>query len=146
MNAIAARVWVGSLDAASDETALAAAGITHIVNCLDERWEHAAKSGRRRTVLTLDMEDASRQSLAPLLPRALAFIDAALHDADAAVLIHCYAGASRSVAVGAAYLMQSAGLDAAAAVAAIRAVRPVANPLPSFVRQLEAWAAHNTTT
>jgi len=56
--------------------------------------------------------------------------------AAGAVLVHCYAGVSRSAALVAAHLMTRLGLSLTEAMARVRAARPEADPNPGFVAQL----------
>ena len=57
------------------------------------------------------------------------------------MLVHCYAGQSRSAALVIAHLLAAApGLGLAEAWAAVRAARPCARPNPGFLRQLAAYA------
>lgn len=71
---------------------------------------------------------------------ALDFIDAGLAGGGA-VLVHCFAGVSRSVTVVAAWLMLRSGradcADAEGALAAVRAARPRAKPNAAFWAMLE---------
>lgn len=65
--------------------------------------------------------------LAPHIQAAIAFISAA-RARGAGVLVHCYAGQSRSAALLIAYLMASRGMSLMEAWAATRAARPCAQP------------------
>jgi protein tyrosine/serine phosphatase len=53
------------------------------------------------------------------------------------VLVHCTAGISRSVSIVAAYLIKEKGMSAVNAINFIRTKRPIADPNPSFMRQLQ---------
>lgn len=80
--------------------------------------------------------------LADLLPHieaCNAFI-AAARARGAAVLVHCYAGQSRSAALVVAHLMSSRGLGLLDAWALARRARPCAQPNPGFLRQLGDYA------
>jgi protein-tyrosine phosphatase len=54
------------------------------------------------------------------------------------VLVHCWAGVSRSCALVAAYLIRAQRLPVEAALARVRAARPLANPNLGFRLQLHA--------
>lgn len=57
------------------------------------------------------------------------------------MLVHCYAGQSRSAALVIAHMLASTpGLGLMEAWAAVRAARPCARPNPGFLRQLAAYA------
>jgi hypothetical protein len=55
---------------------------------------------------------------------------------DAAVLVHCVAGVSRSASVVCAHLMRSCSMSLLQAISAVRAARPVAMPNAGFWRTL----------
>jgi protein-tyrosine phosphatase len=54
------------------------------------------------------------------------------------VLVHCFAGMSRSTMICMAYLYEC-GMSFAEALAFIRAKRPIANPHEALVRSLHDW-------
>jgi protein-tyrosine phosphatase len=58
---------------------------------------------------------------------------------DVTVLVHCYAGISRSASVVVAYLMSSFGLSTAEALHMVRSKRLGVAPNEGFLAQLEAW-------
>ena len=111
--------------------------------------------GARAPVMeVVDLEDDTEQEILSVLPRCLAFIDAArapLYDASrvarggggggavAGVLVHCTLGMSRSAAVVAAYIMSRAGEALPAALARLAGARPWVRPNDGFLAQLAAW-------
>lgn len=60
------------------------------------------------------------------------------------ILVHCYAGISRSVSVVISYLIQSQNMDFGSALMLIRKTRPIANPNDGFILQLE-WLKRSLT-
>lgn len=76
--------------------------------------------------------------LLPHVEAANAFI-AGARACGGAVLVHCYAGQSRSAALVIAYLMQAQGLGLMEAWALTRAARPCAQPNSGFLRQLALY-------
>jgi protein-tyrosine phosphatase len=52
------------------------------------------------------------------------------------VLVHCYAGMSRSVTIAVAYLMQEHQMKMDEALRLIRQKRPYSEPNPGFMKQL----------
>ena len=84
-------------------------------------------------VQVLDSPDAS---IAPHFASTSAFIHKARQNGKG-VLVHCFAGKSRSATVVAAYLMQYGGMDLAGALNAVRAARPQVCPNSGFLHQLE---------
>lgn len=61
-------------------------------------------------------------------------------DAGGRVLVHCYAGQSRSIAFAMAYLIGVRRCSLADAWARVKAVRPSAHPNSGFVAQLQRYA------
>lgn len=57
------------------------------------------------------------------------------------MLVHCYAGQSRSVALVLAYLLAARGMSLSEAWQAVRAARPGAKPNSGFMQQLAGYAA-----
>jgi protein-tyrosine phosphatase len=62
------------------------------------------------------------------------------------VLVHCYAGVSRSASVVIAYLMKELGLPALDAMTYVRKRRPIIFPNPGFQRQLFDFEKHLRAT
>jgi dual specificity phosphatase 12 len=113
---------------------------THLLSVVrhDFAAEAAAVAPFAHLVVAVDDEEA--EDLLCRLPQTNAFIGGALASGGR-VLVHCVAGTSRSVAVVAAYLMAAHDMDSQGALALVRAAHPPAAPNPSFVRQLELYAA-----
>lgn len=133
------RLFLGSVAAALDAEELQERRLTHVVNCLGFTEEHFRD---RVTYLTLDLADEAAQDVLTVLPKAHAFISAALASSpDARVLVHCLAGVSRSATVITAHLMAAEGLTAARALAEVQAARCCANPNTGFRAQLLQFEA-----
>ena len=136
---------IGAAGAAADMEQLVARGVTRV---LAVGSGLAAPQGQHEGVRYLcvgvsdDAEAAGR--LEGLLEEALDFIDAGLACGEA-VLVHCFAGVSRSVTVAAAWLLLRSGRSecatAEAALATIRHVRPRARPNAGFVEMLRKLEA-----
>ena len=132
-------LYVGSLDAATNLGALRERGITHLLTAaaeLSQPWPEEF------TRLHVSVRDDESEDLTPHFDKCSDFIDGA-RKGGGGVLVHCLAGASRSVAVVCAYMMRSAeppgALSAADALRHVQEARPWANPNPAFRRQLEAY-------
>ena len=85
-----------SLESAIDPGLLAQHNITHIVSILED-WP---SNGPHH--LSIHLDDAEMENLLVHLPRVCDFIDQAL-DSGGVVLVHCYAGVSRSASCVIAY-------------------------------------------
>uniref|UniRef100_K3WQR5 Tyrosine specific protein phosphatases domain-containing protein n=1 Tax=Globisporangium ultimum (strain ATCC 200006 / CBS 805.95 / DAOM BR144) TaxID=431595 RepID=K3WQR5_GLOUD len=69
---------------------------------------------------------------------ALDFIDSALLDGGC-VLVHCFAGKSRSATLVLAYLIARKQMRLEAALALLQALRPQAQPNSGFLVELALW-------
>jgi protein-tyrosine phosphatase len=58
------------------------------------------------------------------------------------VLVHCYAGISRSVSICVYYLIKRNNVSYEQAITSIKKIRPIADPNPSFARQLMAFSSN----
>lgn len=113
-------------------------GVTLIINCTadlppptptalgeDLRWSRLA------------LEDTEEQDLSVCLEEGLRLIDEAVKSGGR-VLVHCFEGKSRSVALCLAYLVTRERRPLAEALSFVKARRPQSRPNASFLRQLLA--------
>lgn len=133
---------------ARDVAALTVAGITAVVNlCHDDEYRPGARAEVSSAYAAAGAEEHRLASddygtVSPeLLDRGTELIGAAL-DRGAIVYVHCRAGWQRSATLAAAALTVRGGIEPAVALAAIRARRPMARPLPHQERDLRAWWNH----
>ncbi|KAK9809664.1 hypothetical protein WJX73_001963 [Symbiochloris irregularis] len=88
--------------------------------------------------LFIDVQDLPNEDLLVHFPKAIAFIAEARSEGGA-VLVHCFAGVSRSVTLVTAYLMKTEGLSRDDALDSVRQARSCADPNAGFRRQLQQW-------
>jgi len=145
------RLWLGSCFDAKDIEFLRGEGITHVVNCADPLplfETYTVKDAGLRAWIVLGAEDDPAY---PILERHLTavteFIDAALLEPDAKVLVHCRAGVNRSSTLLLAYaalrcIPQASGrLEAFATVFEhVMERRPMILSNDGFYTQLVEWA------
>lgn len=81
------------------------------------------------------MEDTPEQNILLALLPCFEFIDEGRR--HGAVLVHCVAGASRSAAIVAAYLMRTLNFPLKQAMAALNKDYKNASPNPGFMQQLQ---------
>eukprot|EP00418_Pyrodinium_bahamense_P072831 CAMPEP_0179099730 /NCGR_PEP_ID=MMETSP0796-20121207/46023_1 /TAXON_ID=73915 /ORGANISM="Pyrodinium bahamense, Strain pbaha01" /LENGTH=306 /DNA_ID=CAMNT_0020797535 /DNA_START=80 /DNA_END=997 /DNA_ORIENTATION=+ len=112
-----------------------AAGVTHVVNASGAEYARCAGI----EYLDLPLEDAEDADISQHCGACSDFIEAAL-GSHGLVLVHCKAGRSRSASLVAAWLMQR-GRTLEEALEAVRRARPIAQPNPGFLQQLEALEA-----
>lgn len=129
-------LFVGAAVHASNPYWLSDNKVTHILAVGEEfqppLFKYPALSWSR-----IPVKDHPTERLAPSFANASRFIDDALKQ-NGVVFVHCLAGASRSIATVAAYLI-SHGWLLDDALAHLKAMRFAANPNPGFVSQLRQW-------
>lgn len=136
---VADGLFIGGAGAARNLKALRKRGITHIVNAAPAVPCHFRDNPEGAfEYLALPLFDDPDADLLPHVEAANAFI-AGARACGGAVLVHCYAGQSRSAALVIAYLMQAQGLGLMEAWALTRAARPCAQPNSGFLRQLALY-------
>lgn len=136
-NRVAEGLYIGSIGAAFSRDILLREGVTHVLTVANALLPRFPDAFEYRVVPVLDSPDCD---IAALFDECIAFIDAALASGGR-VLVHCFAGRSRSASVVLAYLMRVHGMALADALEHLRAVRPVVCPNSGFMRQLEAFEA-----
>ena len=117
---------------------------THVLS-VDGPHTHAKGKDSSVKRMCVNVLDLPSENLLQHLTRCLSFISRSLRSGEAeggkkvAVLVHCHAGVSRSVAVVAAHLMRAEGLGLDEALEVIRRVNPDAEPNEGFREQLELY-------
>ena len=132
----------GGIGAARNLRALRKLRITHVVNAspVVPCFFRDAPDGLEIEYLSVALFDDPEADLLGALPGVVDFVARARRK-EGRVLIHCYAGQSRSVALAAGCLLAAnSALSADEAIEAVRRARPVAHPNLGFRRQLEAFA------
>lgn len=106
MDKIIDRLYLGNLKGASDLQALKNANITHILQVANGIKPFFPKDMKYKVI---SIPDTSNQQLIRHFPAAISFIKEAM--SKGGVLVHCYAGVSRSASCVIAYLMQERGMS-----------------------------------
>ena len=88
--------------------------------------------------LVLNVDDFPEQGMIPIFEEAFRFIDEARSNKKG-VLIHCFAGLSRSVTIAVAYIMHLKGMTCDEALAMVRKARPAARPNDGFLNELRQY-------
>jgi protein tyrosine phosphatase (PTP) superfamily phosphohydrolase (DUF442 family) len=133
---IAEGLYIGGVGAARDLEALQALGVTHVVNASPVVPCFHRRKMRYRSICVYDDE---HDDIAQFFEATNAFI--AKGRRKGGVLVHCYAGQSRSSTLVMAYLIAREGLQAEQALQVVKTARPCACPNSGFMRQLDAYAA-----
>jgi hypothetical protein len=114
-------IWIGSADDAANTDALKALGITHVLNTARQAPPQPAADDF--VVSRVDLLDHPDEDVTAALPAAFAHI-ADARDRGGAVLVHCMAGVSRSVAIVAAWLVSAEGMHLKTALDLVRGLGP----------------------
>ncbi|KAL4819113.1 protein-tyrosine phosphatase-like protein [Aspergillus spinulosporus] len=132
------KIYIGSIFALRNKSAMSNAEITHILSVirLQPRDDIFAGYHHHR----IEVDDLDDENLLEHFPSAIKFIQSGL-DAGGGVLVHCAMGKSRSATVCIAYLLhwQRNALTPQSALALLRESRPLCEPNPGFMEQLNVY-------
>ncbi|MFH4979171.1 hypothetical protein AB6A40_005880 [Gnathostoma spinigerum] len=137
MSEILPRLFVGNLGDSVDKAQLTANNITDILSIHDLSRENPLHNSFN--VLRLHLSDRPEANISELFSQSNAFIHSARLK-NRSVLVHCLAGASRSVCLVAAYIIAVTDMGYASAIAFIAEKRPCACPNFGFRMQLAKYA------
>ncbi|KDO33498.1 hypothetical protein SPRG_02306 [Saprolegnia parasitica CBS 223.65] len=132
-------LYLGSIGAGANYEALVRLRITHILVASETivfPFEDKPEGFVYERVAIADVPSASIEAH---FAASNAFIERTT-TSGGNVLVHCFAGKSRSVTLILAYLMAHYGYSLGDALAHVRSLRPQAQPNQGFMRQLEAYA------
>lgn len=128
-------LYIGPIGAARNLESLQKNGITHVLNASPVIPCFHKRQLRYKKLLVYDDPD---DDIAHFFDESSKFIQKARKKGG--VLVHCFAGQSRSAALVVAYLIAYEGLDLGAALHLIKQVRPCAQPNAGFMQQLHAYS------
>ena len=132
------RISLGNLAIAWDRESLLARNITHVLS-VTQFGGATAWYPDDFTYLCVDAQDEAGVSIGDHFSECIQFLEDALGDPNAHVLVHCNQGRSRSVTILAAFLMSQFGWPADETVRFIKSCRAEACPNPGFVEQLVSF-------
>jgi predicted protein tyrosine phosphatase len=137
------RLWVGGgASHAYDPRVMKAMGFTHVLNCAIELDALQYPVPLTATLhLSLDDDELNLDRPRAGLRLGADTIREWLRDDGAVVLVHCFAGISRSVSAVAAYLVLHVGMSTQRALDLIKEQRPIAGPYCGFVQVLREFEA-----
>lgn len=128
-------IFVGNISTAYNKKLLKDKGITHIVSAISGMKPVFPNDFK---YLTVDLIDTNQQEIVPSFDETNHFIEDALNSGGK-VYVHCMCGVSRSVSIICAYYAYKNGMNPNETLEAIKAIRSVANPNPSFMEQLQNY-------
>jgi protein-tyrosine phosphatase len=111
--------------------------ITHVISLHISCEIHVRHNGL--TYLDVILDDDEEESLDEVIPRCVEFI----RDATGPVLVHCFAGMSRSASICMAYLILEQKKTFEQAFDVVKSRRPCIYPNNGFLRQLAMLAREN---
>jgi len=133
------KLAVGDVVASADGPMLKKNNIKALVTVKDgmaKSREYYKKYGVE--VLHIPISDHHCTNIGKYFPLTYKFIEKALQNKQA-VLVHCYAGISRSTSITIAYIMRKYKLSAEKALELVRRVRPCCEPNSGFLTQLQQY-------
>jgi len=127
-------LYLGSLHDAQDKFQLKRLAITHIVSVL----QIPPLYPKDFQYLSIQLEDEPGVDIQRYFEEAHTFISSALENGNA-VLVHCFAGISRSATIVISYLMFKRRMPFREAFAFVRSKRDIVCPNGGFQRQMEEY-------
>lgn len=130
------RLYIGDQEMAADRRELSRLGITHVLNCAQNKWRCGAEhyAGMNITYHGIEAHDSPAFDMSVNFYPAADFIHKALCGGGK-VLVHCTVGVSRSATLVLAYLMIRHNLTLVEAIRTVKDHRGV-TPNRGFLRQL----------
>ncbi|GAM22524.1 hypothetical protein SAMD00019534_056990, partial [Acytostelium subglobosum LB1] len=125
--------YIGSLAAVKRDT-LDEYQITHVLSIMNGFKPKWPKMYKFHVIDIYDMDDVD---IKKYFEQTFEFIEEGRR--DGAVLVHCFAGMSRSASICIAYLMKKLKIDYSDAHGLMVDARPIVYPNPGFVRQLKEF-------
>lgn len=128
-------LYIGSIGAALNKPYLLENGISHILTVADNLKNSFPDIF---TYKSLEILDTIEFNILSILDEALEFIETALNS-QGKVLVHCFAGKSRSATVVCAYLMKKHSMRLEQAIEFLKSKRPCIMPNQGFLFQLALY-------
>ncbi|KAH1200714.1 Dual specificity protein phosphatase 1 [Glycine max] len=137
-------LYLGSIATAANKPALKDCNITHILTVAGRippahpnDFVYKIIDGMIRFCWKIEaVVDRDDEDLKQYFNECFDFIDEAKR-LGGGVLVHCFAGRSRSVTIVVAYLMKTRGMSFFEALKHVKSIRPAAGPNQGFICQLE---------
>ncbi|KAL2843965.1 protein-tyrosine phosphatase-like protein [Aspergillus pseudodeflectus] len=139
MNKVPGRnIYIGGIFSLKNKAALSRANITHVVSVL--RLQPTDDTFLTYQHHHIEVDDVEDENILEHFPAAIGFIQSGLNSGGG-VLVHCAMGKSRSATICIAYLLhhQQSAFTPQSALALLRESRPLCEPNPGFMKQLELY-------
>ncbi|KAL8515333.1 hypothetical protein ACS0TY_014153 [Phlomoides rotata] len=128
-------LYLGSLGAATNRDGLKSLNVTHILTVAHSITPDYPNDFVYKVIGVPDREDVT---LSQYFEECFAFIEEA-RATGGGVLVHCFAGRSRSATVVVAYLMYKNGMRLSEALEYVKRKRPCISPNAGFMLQLQTY-------
>ena len=122
-------VYIGSIGSALSKDILKEEGITHII-CAASKLNFAYPDDF--IYQRYELLDSPNCNIAKYFNEAADYIENALKNGNGRVLVHCFAGKSRSSTLILAYMVKKCNMSLRVAYDQLRAARPIAMPNIGF--------------
>ena len=133
MSRITRKLFLGDISNAGSEEWLKQHNIKYILNATDDIPNYFPKN---ITYKKLYLKDVPTQDIAPVLDESLEFIIRSSKDSTGNILVHCYAGVSRSASLVLYFIMKLKNVDYDTALKYLRTRRSIVRPNSGFERTL----------
>ena len=141
MTKIVDRIYLGNYMNAESEHFIINNNIGLVINMAKElnkpEWTTLKRHNQEPIYVKFPLEDLPSQNIIPVVFDVVALMEKFLQTSKKNILIHCRAGISRSASMVIAYLMMKTGMSYLQVYEFVRGKRPIVNPNPRFVKQLE---------
>ncbi len=129
-------LYLGNQRVASSLKLLSTLGITHVVNCAGEIPNYGEGTGGTKVkYIKFPLSDVPQADISQYFEPSYQFIDQAL-SSGGKVLVHCYAGISRSTSILSYYLSRKRGEPLGSVLERVKKIRPIIRPNQGFAAQL----------
>jgi protein tyrosine phosphatase len=133
MSEITDQIWIGNYGDACNETFLSERKITHIINCANELESSFLRPGYKIQVI----DDKADEKTKKYFLEAASVLDRWVRDGNK-IIVHCFAGISRSTSVVITYFMVYKGWSYDVAYRHLKQRRFQTNPHPDFIPILKS--------
>jgi protein-tyrosine phosphatase len=136
MSEITGQIWLGNYGDACNEVFLSERKITHIINCAKELQASLLRPGYQINIV----DDVADSKTKKYFLEAASVLDRWVQD-DKKIMVHCFAGISRSTSVLITYFMVYKGWSFDLAYTHLKQRRFQINPHPDFIpilKEIEA--------
>ena len=132
LSQITENIFLGNIYDAQNKDKLIKLGITKVLSLItDSQLLFYPKTIEHKLII---IQDLPRENIIQYFGECLLFIND-----DKKILVHCFAGASRSATIIIAYLMWKNQLDYVESCNILQKIRPIIYPNYGFVRQLKIF-------